>query len=215
MDVRRGQLRGEVLEALRGRVTQLAAHLHEPVHLRIADLARSLGVSQTPVREALTTLERDGLIEIIPYRGIVVHPLSLTNLRDWLEVREVLEGAAAAAAAQRASADEINDLLSLSVGLKADELRTDHPAFIQMNVEFHALILESSRNQSLQRALDPAGQRAASTRLRMIRQPDSATLSVREHVSIATGIADRDPLAAENAARQHIRRLRESLDARN
>jgi DNA-binding GntR family transcriptional regulator len=99
----RPSLRETVYYLLRRRITDLAATAAAPVVLHESDLARSLGVSRTPVREALSRLVEEGILTSSHRRGVQVVPTSLDEYVAWLEVREVLEGLAARLAAQRAT----------------------------------------------------------------------------------------------------------------
>ena len=212
MDAPRGQLRSEVVDALRIRLTQLATQVDEPLHLRISDLARSLQVSQTPVREAISTLEQEGLIQVVPHRGIRVLPVLAPEVLQWLDVREVLEGLAASLAAQRASVSDGQSLDAILDALPQTEYDTGHPSFVETNRQFHQRILDLCGNEIIVRLLDQSIQRSA-PRLRMLRAPHRAGQSMTEHREIADLIRQGDSVGAERAARNHVRRLRDEFAA--
>jgi DNA-binding GntR family transcriptional regulator len=115
-----------------------------------AQLARELGLSKTPVREALARLEQEGLVEILPRSGYRVAPVTLQDARDLLAVRTLLETEAAGLAASRMSVGRelkrLNELCRVSYDARDASSIT---RFLQANTEFHATVAEAGGNRRL------------------------------------------------------------------
>ena len=135
----------EIRKAIREGRVATGAHLTE------VDLASWLGMSRTPIREAMRRLESEGLLLNQPFRGALVMRLDADDMRQMFAVRELLEPAAAAACAMNAGPAEIAALRAI-IDLEAAQL--DNPAaLIPLNRQFHDIILESARNQFLSKAI--------------------------------------------------------------
>jgi DNA-binding GntR family transcriptional regulator len=167
------------------------------------ELAASLGVSRTPVREALQRLRDDRLVEIVPQLGTFVSPISTRAVADAQFIREALECAAVRAAAPRVTAD---DLEALEQNLAAqDRARgsADFDAFYVLDDQFHQAICDlSGRNvwNITQRA------KGHLNRIRRLSLPMPSYLAemIAEHRDIVTHLAEHDPDAAEVALRHHL-----------
>ena len=171
-------------------------------------LKERLGMSRTPIREALQALAAEGLLETVPARGWFVPRRSVDDLHEMFELREALEGMAARGAARRATDAEIAALAALCDGY---ERAGDWREWAAKGTEFHARIAAAARNARLVAMLDQLRAQIVVTRrseLRGVRgRGDEAA---REHRAILAAIAARDPDAAEREARVHVRRSREA-----
>jgi DNA-binding GntR family transcriptional regulator len=173
--------------------------------LREEEIARALGVSRTPVREALQRLQQRGLLEIGPGRSLMVPELSRHQVFELYAMREILEGSAARFAAQHANPTEIAILYRLQEELaKADD--DDAIRLIKLNREFHQAIYEAAHNQYLLQILETLHDSLAMLHGATFRIPTGRAESDAEHRRIVAAIELRDPDAAERAAREHIQR---------
>jgi DNA-binding GntR family transcriptional regulator len=173
--------------------------------LREAEIADRLGVSRTPVREAMNRLISEGLLALHPMRGFAVAELDKQQVLELYGLREFLEGAAARFAAQHASMPEIHSLYDMmSDATKLDE--NDAKAHAILNKRFHQAIGGASHNRYLQEALgrlaDSLGLVPGTTFEMQGRVGDVAS----EHAAIVDAIEKRDADRAEAAAREHIRK---------
>jgi DNA-binding GntR family transcriptional regulator len=146
-----------VLERLRALI--LTGEYGPEERLIEEQLAERLGVSRTPVRQALTMLEAEGLVEIAPHRGATVCSFSFEDVWDIYDLRAVLEGHAARRAAGRIEGPELERLRELADGMEGLAGRfEDHEeeirALVALNQEFHGTIVEASRNRRLQRLIN-------------------------------------------------------------
>lgn len=167
------------------------------------EIARSLGVSRTPVREALRRLQERGLLTVGAGRTLVVAELSKAQVFELYAMREILEGSAARFAAQHASETEI-DILQHLLG-EFDKHRNDPRALVSLNRRFHGAICEAAHNRYLIQTLDGMHDSLALLHSNTFRVPNRREQSDAEHRRIVQAIKRRDPDAAEKAAREHVR----------
>jgi DNA-binding GntR family transcriptional regulator len=207
----RPSLRDTVYYLLRRRITDLAATAAAPIVLREADLARSLGVSRTPVREALSRLVEEGVLTISPRRGVQVVPTSLDEYVAWLEVREVLEGLAARLAAERATARAVKQMREIFRPFGLDTVGEGSSEYARANARFHALVAQEAGNPVLLR-LARHYDRMEMARLRVIERLGRGRQSLREHLRLIDAIARRDAVAAETLGQAHVRSLRRAVE---
>ena len=167
------------------------------------EIARSLGVSRTPVREALRRLQERGLLSVGAGRTLVVAELSKAQVFELYAMREILEGSAARFAAQHASEAEI-DILHRLLG-EFEKYRDDPRALISLNRRFHGAICEAAHNRYLIQTLEGMHDSLALLHGNTFRVPNRREQSDAEHRRIVLAIKRRDPDAAEKAAREHVR----------
>ena len=166
-------------------------------------LASRMGMSRTPVREALKVLARDGFVQVVPTRGYIVPHRSMDDLRDLFDLRESLEGTAARCAAQRATDAELAELESLCVRYENEQ---DWHRWVQIGTEFHNLLVTAARNQRLANILDSLNGQIVHSRRSVLRadaqRRDAAT---QEHRAILEAVKARNAADAEARAREHVR----------
>lgn len=169
--------------------------------IREEEIAKSLGVSRTPVREAITRLQDRGLFELSP-KGIVVARLTRAQIIELYALREILEGSAARLAAQHASPSEIAQLKEI---VEQFVRYSKMPArLVKVNRMFHDTIYEASHNRYLQRTLVELQDTLTLLPNTTFQVKGRPVAAVAEHRRIAAGIERRDPDEAEAAARTHI-----------
>ncbi|MBN8942239.1 MAG: GntR family transcriptional regulator [Rhizobiales bacterium] len=208
----RPYLREDVYETLREHLIGLAADIDVPLRLREEELARALGVSRTPVREALRRLEQDGFVTFEPRRGARLMPTTLKEFLDWLDIREMLEGLAARLAATRATDDDCAALAAIFADFDDASVVTRADAYAKANAAFHARIVAMADNELLARTWNSFGHMKMAG-LRFIERLKRGPHSLGEHRLIIAAITRRDPDAAEALSRAHVRSLRD--DARS
>ena len=168
--------------------------------VREEEVARNLGVSRTPVREALQRLQQRGLLALGAGRGLVVAQLSQQQVVELYAMREILEGSAARFAAKHATAAEIEILYQLQ-----EELKTaDATLHVSLNRRFHQAIYEAAHNRYLMQTLDSLHDSFALLRSSTLRLPHRQRNSDEERRRIIAAIEKHDPDLAEREAREHI-----------
>jgi DNA-binding GntR family transcriptional regulator len=171
--------------------------------IREEDIAKSLGVSRTPVREALQRLQERGLLTVGAGRSLVVVELGEREVMELYAMREILEGSAARFAAQHAGAEEIALLYRLHetyIGAFGEPDR-----LVPLNRRFHRAIHDAAHNRYLAQALSGVHDSLALLHSTTFRVPVRPERSDVEHRRIIEAIERHDPDAAEAAAREHIR----------
>ncbi|GIW31200.1 MAG: GntR family transcriptional regulator [Meiothermus sp.] len=170
-------------------------------------LAQELGISRTPVREALQRLAQEGLVELLPGKGARVRVLSAEEVREVYDVRALLEGEAAALAAQNATEAELDRLERLLQVLEALP-KEAYAQQMQVDFDFHTALIEAAHNKTLARIY--ADLRSSLTLVRSFQQTLSQHPKTRQqHQAILSALKARNPAEAAEAARAHVRHFRD------
>jgi DNA-binding GntR family transcriptional regulator len=174
--------------------------------LQAAALSRELGVSRTPVREALNRLVQEGFVEHLA-RGYRVRRNDPAELLDVFDARIALESSAAHLAAQRRTDDDLARLESVTTALENED---DTHAQDSLNTLWHHTVVEAAHNNTMATMVEHTRSRLAIHRLaiRSRRSPESATLERREHRTILDAIREADAARARDLMRQHLERGR-------
>lgn len=175
--------------------------------VRETALAGELGISRTPIREALQRLARDGLVQLDARSGARVGELSLAAIQELYDLREILEGSTARLAAQGATA---NDLQRLRAILEKEALHLDDPrALAKLNKLYHRTLCEAANNRYLTNAVANFSTTLLLLGPTTLAAHHRADESHREHRQIVEAIVKGDADGAEVLMRGHIRRARE------
>jgi DNA-binding GntR family transcriptional regulator len=197
-----------VFEAVSAHLNELRSAITEPTRVREEDLATQLGVSRTPVREALIRLDSTGLISLRPGRGALLQPVSDRDYLEWLQLREQLEGFAAREAALNASQRDVMALRAIFEPFLAQGVAEAMASeYSQANVTFHVEVIRLANNHLLERVWASFGHRQTSYRRQTIARLHRSADSLREHIEIIDAIERRDAVQAEALARTHVREL--------
>jgi DNA-binding GntR family transcriptional regulator len=169
--------------------------------LRETDLAERLGLSRTPVREAIRQLEADGLVTHLPRQGATVRSLDYAEVIELYEMRMVLEGTAARLAARAASDVELAELEALNTSLgKAPP----GPQAQELNRQFHRTLLDAARNRFLVKSMSALQKTLLILGPSTLEDPGRAAEAVAEHAAVLAALAARDAGTAEQAMRAHV-----------
>jgi DNA-binding GntR family transcriptional regulator len=181
-----------------------------------AELRRSLGVSRGSIREAVSRLAAEGLLEVNLHRGASVRALSPEEIRDLLEIREVVEGLAARKAASRIGmADYTERLRLVQKRLNAAEENTEDPdAYFRANADYHSLLLEIGGNVRLPAVLDHLYITFFRAQAGGLMSHASMRRSNDDHRRITDAILRGDTGLAEMLMRSHTQRTAYSLTQR-
>ena len=201
-------LADQVFERLEGEI--LGGKYQQGDILTESRLTEDLGVSRTPVREALRRLEQEHIVELSP-RGIVILGVTEKDIQDIYAVRMEIEGMAAARAAE---SDNAEHLAELREALELQEYyvsRRDAEHIRTMDNRFHELLYRMSRSGVLYDTLLPLHKKAQKFRKASVQNESRAEQSAREHREIFEAVAAHDAVAAERAMREHVRRAGEHI----
>lgn len=168
------------------------------------ELAAQLGISKTPVRDALMRLEKEGLVSRQPYKGTFVSDITNQDMVNIFEIRVVLEGLAVKLAAKALTDDDLAKMEGLIKKHDAALQEQDFVKASQINAEFHGIILEKCSNQRLREMLHNLDDHLKRYRLLSIAQGVRADKSVPEHRHIVEILRSGDPEKAEEAMKDHL-----------
>ena len=199
-----------VYEQLKAAIVELRIPPGAP--LREAEIAQGLSVSKTPVREALGRLEQDGLVTLFSFRSAVVTEYTARDLQEIYELREIIEVAAARAAAESMSEKGLADLgriASECVRLNAQGGEGGAPELVQLISEFDTVLYEEVTNRRIRAILDNLAAHLARIGRLTTEIPGRIDATVRQHAQIYEAIKRRDAENAERLLREHIRSVRD------
>jgi len=170
-----------------------------------ADLSEQFAASRAAVRSALAELTNEGLVERVQNRGARVRAVSLDEAIEISEVRMAVEGLCAAKAAELVTADEVTELQAIGKAMREAVAGYDLLGYSQLNQNLHQRVRELSGQQTAMKVLERLRAQNVRHQFKLAMHPGRPTVSLPEHLAIIDGICAHDPVAAENAARAHLR----------
>ena len=195
-------LRDVVFNTLRQAI--LKGELEPGERLMEIQRAERLGVSRTPISEAIRKLELEGLVLMIPRKGAEVAKISARSLRDVLEVRRALEELAIELACQRMSEEEVGNLQKAQEDFKNAIAEGDAMKIAETDEHYHDVIYEGTQNAKLIQMLNNLREQMYRYRLEYIKDEDKRKILVLEHEKILKTVRERKVAEAKEAVREHI-----------
>lgn len=184
-------------------------HLVPGQKLAEAELTSALGVSRTSLREAFGRLAAEGVVDLQRHRGAFVRRMSRADVEALFQVREMAEGLAARLAAQQI--DEKNhrkQMTALVAALRSAVKRRDVSVFVELNGQFHAMIVRIGGNPYLSTLIERMQLPMFRLQFRLLMDHDLIVESQRDHDRIATALLAGDGKGAEAAMQAHVRRAK-------
>ena len=206
-------LKTRVYEALR----ELIGHMDiysttEPIRLDERVLGEQLGVSRTPVREAISRLEQEGIVENIARRGAFVVRKKKNEILDIVDVWAALESMAARLATSRASDEEIAELRHKFTSMDGDDARAHIDEYSDTNIEFHQTIIRLGHSELITQMADQLFFHMRAIRASTIKDRDRVAQSVMDHTRIIEALEERDAYHAEQLVRDHALELAKHIE---
>lgn len=195
-------LREVVFRSLREAI--LSGRLKPGERLMEMHLAQTLGVSRTPVREAIRKLELEGLAIMIPRKGAEVARITKKQLQDVLDVRKALEALAVQLACRHMTKDNIIRLERAHLRVKEMSEKKDVRAMVKADVHFHEIIYNAADNDKLLQILNNLRQQMYRYRLEYLKNVQNHKVIVQEHEMILEAVRTADEERAAGAMRRHI-----------
>jgi DNA-binding GntR family transcriptional regulator len=206
-------LKIQVYEALRELIGHMDIYTSaQPIRLDERALGEQLGVSRTPVREAISRLEQEGIVENIARRGAFVVRKNKDEILDIVDVWAALESMAARLATSRASDAEIAQLRKNFSTYDGDEARAHIDEYSDTNIEFHQTIIRLGHSELITQMADQLFFHMRAIRASTIKDRDRVAQSVMDHSRIIEAIEERDAYHAEQLVRDHALELAKHIE---
>ncbi len=202
---------GEVVRRLRDAIVSGDLRLGQELSER--QLAESLGVSKTPVREALAQLRLEGLVRIYPQRGVTVFTLSANEIRDICELRQALEAAALAHALERNPERLREGLARVVEAMKAARRDGDARAYLDADTAYHQVFFEACGNRYLEETYRLHVGKIAALRTHLAHKPMHTQKSFEEHLEMLDLLRSGDVSSALAVLDRHIDRTKSTYAA--
>jgi DNA-binding GntR family transcriptional regulator len=181
-------------------------------------LAEQMGVSRTPVREAIRKLELEGLVIMVPRKGAYVAGLSNEDVKEVLEIRAVLEGLAASLASKNATKEDMTLLQEIVDQFKHAAQEQDVVKLIRYDSDFHDVVYRASKNKKLIQLISSLREQVQRFRVAYFTKIKNTEILIAEHNELLDAIVGKDALRARHVAENHIattERLITSMEERN
>lgn len=195
-------LREVIFDTLREAI--ITGELKPGERLMEVKLADKMGVSRTPVREAIRMLELEGLVDMLPRKGAHVAELSVKDIMDVLEVRASMDSLATRLAAERITDEEIKELRQIQAQFINHVDKNNLQGSIKKDVEFHELIYRASRNDRLLQIANNLREQVQRFRVIYLKDYSSPKNLIKEHEDICDAISSRNLDMAQKYAQIHI-----------
>jgi DNA-binding GntR family transcriptional regulator len=205
----RQRLHDTVVEHLRHLIVE--AILPPGTKLNERELCETMGISRTPLREALKVLAVEGLIEIAPNRGASVYKMSTTEIRETFEVMSGLEALAGELACERISTEEIAAIKALHYTMLTCKAQNDLPGYYSRNQAIHDKINEAARNSVLRQTYLSINRRLQALRFRSNYKTDKWDRAAHDHEEMIKALETRDGKRLGAILRQHLLDKRDAV----
>lgn len=195
-------LRGRVFHKIREDI--LKGKYRQNEAMKELQISKELGVSRTPVREALRQLELEGLVTIIPNKGAVVSGVSAKDIEDIYAIRSLIEGLSAKWAAENIGEAQLNELEEI-VYLSEFHLKKGHiEQLYELDNKFHEMLYEASGSKILRHVLSDFHHYVQRVRKTSLAEPERAEKSIAEHKAILEALRSKDSEAARGLTNVHV-----------
>jgi len=201
-EIDRYSLRGRVFNKIREDI--LAGNYKEKDELREAAISRELGVSRTPVREALRQLELEGLVSIIPNKGAYVNGITAKDIYDIYVIRSYLEGLCAKWACEHITKGQVEELEEI-IYLSEFHIQREHwEQIYELDNRFHLYLYRACGSKILEHILSDYHHYVERVRKNTLSSQERARTASAEHKAILEAVINKDGELAERLANEHI-----------
>jgi DNA-binding GntR family transcriptional regulator len=205
-------LRDKVFAQLREEILDRKYDTNE--ELKEVSIGKRLGVSRTPVREALRQLELEGLVTIVPNKGAYVAGISSDDIHDIYVIRSYLEGLCAKWACRHATEHELQELEEIICLAEFNATRNRYEQMAELDSKFHETLYNACGSKMLRHILRDFHQYVESVRKQTLSRSERACAAIEEHKGIYEAIKNRDEDLAEELSNQHIINTMDNLRLR-
>ena len=206
-------LKDKIYGSLKQAITSMNIYA-EDAELRLDErrLSEQLKISRTPVREALARLEQEGLVHIVPRRGIYIVRKTKAEILEVVTVWAALESTAARLVIEKATDSDISSLRTLFTTYEDEQVQAHIDEYSETNIEFHQAILKLSQCELLCALAENLFIHMRSIRARTIADQDRANRSIIDHMHIIEALENRDSDLAAKLVREHSMNLARHIE---
>lgn len=179
--------------------------------LTLKEIATYMGISETPIREAINYLASEGLVKLVPHKGIIINEISLADFQEMLQIRSVLEGLIAELAATNINDEEIHTIMEIIYDMETSVNEDNRLVYNDLDIRFHDLLVNIAGNRKLKDFYNNLISQSQQFRLLTLKLDYRMPKSLDEHRSIASALQERDPLKANMESQKHINSILTSL----
>ncbi len=202
-------LRETICESLRDAIRR--GILRPGERLMEITLAEELGVSRTPVREAIRKLDQEGYVVMMPRRGTYVANMSIRDVNEIFEIRTALESLSCGLAAERVTSEELERLQKLLVMIGGFMKNGNIDKVVATDIEFHDMLYQATRNERLVGVIHNLREQLTRFRTLSMSYPGRLEATLEEHRTMVEAIAQGDVKAAKRAAERHMEHSEQTL----
>jgi len=175
-------------------------------------LCDAMGVSRTPLREALRLLSSEGLIQLIPNKGARVAQPSMQDIREMFQVMSLLEGTCARQCVEKLNEKGLRKLENLHEKLEKHAEEKNYEKYMAVNHNYHSLVQELAGSKILSEVINGLRQKILLYRYRQIYMPNRLAASMQEHRDLQAALRAKNPEAAERLMKEHLIRQCQALE---
>ena len=180
--------------------------------LVLTEIAKSLEISNTPIREAINKLASEGLVKVIPNKGIIVKEINIDDFKEILQIRAFLDGLIAKLASEKITDEEIDEMMGVIHEMEYTVKRDDRLNYNDLDIQFHDFLLNITGNNKLKEIYNNLINQSNRFRLRTLKIPDRMGKSLKEHKEIALKIKERNTDEANRVSQEHIENISKSIE---
>lgn len=210
MKIKKATLHIQIADALREMI--MIGELKNGDKINENALCTSMGISKTPLREALRVLSVENLISLVPNRGAFVTKPTTGEITEMFEVMSMLEGFSARAAAEKMTPDDFSRLEELHAGLEEMFARRDQKEYIRINNRYHAFIQELAGNRTLNQIVDGLRKKILLYRFQSLNLPGRFEESIKEHRDLLAAFRSKSSQNAEKIMQNHLNKQARAIE---
>ena len=190
----------------------MTGKLEEGDKINENELCETLGISKTPLREALRVLSVEGLIRLVPHRGSFVTKPTFEEIAEMFDVMSLLEGFCARKACTKMTPKDFARLEKLHSKLEENFVKHDQEAYIRINNQYHTFVQKIAGNRTLNQIVNGLRKKILLYRFQSLNLSGRFEHSIREHRDLLEAFRQRDPASAETLMRQHLQNQSQALE---
>lgn len=190
----------------------MTGKLNEGDKINESALCKTLGISKTPLREALRVLSVEGLIRQVPHRGSFVTKPTFEEIAEMFDVMSLLEGFCAREACHRMTPRDFSRLEKLHAKLEENFDQHDQEGYIRINNQYHSLVQKIAGNRTMNQIVDGLRKKILLYRFQSLNLKDRFECSIREHRDLLEAFRQRDQARSETLMKMHLQNQSQALE---